>query len=452
MPSGVVLAPSARATVAANLQGSDIEQAHRLAFEARRRIPPLIESEDTFAVVGDLVGARALELVEFVNALAAASADDWGEAEWLQLARVLEPAQDQWSALDPRILLEIAGALVRRQTLRQARPWLDELETEDPVIEARRLSLLSEIDKAEGTPQSQERMWRHARAALERIEQAAASDAGLRGDVRNMRSNIARLELYFSHNAEAAKAIFSDIIGELDNEDQAVVASSLTAALRNLAECLFEFEPYRSSREFYADSRSHLVRAVRIADRHALPALGAEALYSTAKLDEIENDWSSARDHLTAAAELARSAGHGVCQRIAEMRLFWLAVRHGQAPFDHALFSVRLRKLEFLESHAWAKRYAAQARLAAAHELDKSGDRAGMQSVLARNVASFEPLDQLSAGSDKRIVALSLAGLAALEPAGSNGSWTKFKSLAWAPEWAETHHVIDPAAYWRGDG
>jgi tetratricopeptide (TPR) repeat protein len=454
LPSGVVLAPSAREVVSANLQRSEIERAHRLVFEARRRIPPLIESDDNFAVVRDLVGARAIELVDFVNALAAHSAQDWSAAEWLRLARALEPAKAQWNALDPRILLEIAGALVARQTLQQARPWLDELETDDPALEAERLSLLSEIEKAEGTAQSQQRMWRYARDALERIERAAAlssSDARLRGRVRNMKSNIARLELYFNHSAEAAKAIFSDVLDELDQDDETAVAPSLTATLRNLAECLFEFEPFRSSKEHYADARRYLVRAVGLANRHGLKALGAEALYSTAKLDEIESDWPSARDHLTAATDLARSGGHAVCQRVAEMRLFWLAVRHEEARFDHAIFAVRLRKLEFLASHAWARRYAAQARLAAAHQLDDSGDRAGMRSLLERNIQSFEPWEQLTAESDKRMVALSLAGIASAED-GSKDNWIRFKTLAWSAAWIEDHGAADPVIYWRGDG
>lgn len=452
MPSGVVLAPGARDVLRDHLSHDEIVRAHRRAFEARQGVPALIESDDIFAPVRDLVGGRAAELAEFVGALAARSGSAWGEAEWLRLGRALERARDRWNTFDPRILLAIADALVTRQTLQQAQPWLDELESDDPVVDARRQSLLSEIAKAEGSPQSQDRMWRHARGALQRLEEAGApNDARLHADVRNMRANLARLELYFNHDAPAARAIFTAVLDELNEEDEVTVASSLVATLRNLAECLFEFEPFRASGEDRAEARRHLVRAVEVARRHALGNLGAEALYSAAKLDETESDWPAARDRLTATIERARSAGHAVCQRIAEMRLFWLAVHREGAAFDHALFAARLRKLEFLESHVWAKRYAAQARLWAAHELDRAGDHAGMRGLLLRNVAGFEPPERLSSGSDRRVVALSYAGLASTEAVGEPQSWNRFMALGWSAAWIESHGVATPSAYWRGD-
>jgi hypothetical protein len=111
------------------------------------------------------------------------------------------------------------------------------------------------------------------------------------------------------------------------------------------------------------------------------------------------------------------------------MRLFWLAVRHEGSPYDHALFTARLRKLEFLESHAWAKRYAAQARVWAAQELDRAGDPVGMRALLMRNITSFEPLERLSSNADRRFVALSYAGLASSEAGENLESWTRFRSL-----------------------
>ncbi len=453
MPSGVVLAPGARDIVRSALSASVMARAHRRAFEARQSVPALIESDDLFAPVRDLAGAGAIELVDFVNALAARFSGDWGAVEWLRLGRALELARDRWDAIDPRILLEVASALVERQTLRQALPWLDAIQADSPLLNATRLSLLSEIAKAEGTAQSQQRMWRYAQNALEQIEGAMAqapADTQLRDRARDMKGNIARLNLYFNHDAEAARATFITVLGELDLANEAVVAASLVATLRNLAECLFEFEPFRSSGVERADARRHLLRAVDIAGRHGLNALGAEAAYSMAKLDEIENDWVAARDHLTGTIELARSAGHAVCQRIAEMRLFRLAVEREDASFDQALFSARLRKLKFLESHIWAKRYAAQARLWAARELERAGDLSGMRLQLAQNIQSFEPLAEVASNSDRQLVALSFAGLASVEGGSNPESWTRFRELSWAAPWIENHNPHDPSAYWRG--
>lgn len=460
MPSGVVLTASARNTIRANLPDGAIVRAHRLAFEARQSAPAFIESDDIFAAVRDLVGADAPELTTFVNALAARSSGMWTAADWRKLAHALEPARDRWRGLQPRVLLEIADVLVMRQTLPQAKLWLDEVETADPEMDAWRQYLLSEIAKAGGTARSQERMWRHARASLRGLEEAIAAnpaDRRLYPRVREMRGNLARLELYFNQDAATARRILASILDELNGEPEAEVAASLVATLRNLAECLFEFQPFRLLPANRAEARRHLVRAGEVAQRHALDALGAEVLYSAAKLDESEGDWSSARDHLTAAVERARLAGHAVCLRIAEMRAFWLGVRHEGAVFDHALFTARLRKLEFLESHAWVRRYAAQSRLLAAHELDLAGDQAGMGRLLARNIASFEPLCALSSNSDRRLAALSHAGLAYSEAAASGGeardqeSWTRFRLLNWAPAWIEIHVAGDPSEYWRGD-
>jgi hypothetical protein len=460
MPSGVVLTASARDTIRRNLSADVLVQAHRRAFEARQSVPALIESDDKFAAVRDLAAADATELTAFVNALSARMSDTWTEADWLRFAHALEPARSRWRSFEPPVLLKIGDVLVTRQTLPQAKLWLDEVETDDPELDAWRQYLLSEIAKSGGTAVSQAQMWRYARGSLRCLEEAIAAnpaDRRLYPRLRKMRAHLARLELYFNHDATAAREIFAGILDELSREPEADVAALLVATLRNLAECLFEFEPFRSSPESRTDARGHLTRAAQVAQRHALGALGAEALYSAAKLDESQGDWAAARDHLAATIERARSAGHAVCLRIAEMRAFWLGVRHGGEVFDNALFTARLRKLVFLESHAWARRYAGQSRLWAAHELDRSGDQAGMRSVLAQNIASFEPLRALSSNSDRRIVALSHAGLATSEAAARGGeardqeSWTRFGALDWATAWIEQRGAGDPSEYWRGD-
>lgn len=460
MPSGVVLTAAARNEIRSHLTDEAIVQAHRRAFEARRSDPPLIESDNIFAAVRDLVGAHAVELIGFVNALEAQLSHNWTEADWLKLAHALEPATDQWPGLDPEILLKIAAILVARQALPQARLWLGALQSDDPDVDARRQFMLSEIAKAGGTAASRERMWKHARGSLRRLEEAIETNPGNRRFLsrrREMRANLARLELYFNHDAVTARSIFDGILKELEGEPENEVAELLVATLRNLAECLFEFEPFRSSSENRAEARRHLIRAAEIARGHKFEALWAEVLYSTAKLDEVESDPAAARDHLAETVRHARAAGHVVCQRIAEMREFWFGVRHDGERFDHALFTARLRKLEFLQSHAWARRYAAQSRLWAAHALDRSGDRAGVRALLERNIATFEPLRTLSSNADRRFVALGHAGLASIEEAAGGGaaqeqkSWTQFKALDWAPAWIEERSAADPLKYWRGD-
>jgi tetratricopeptide (TPR) repeat protein len=460
MPSGVILTAGARSAIRDRLPDSAIIEAHQRAFEARRRYPPLIESDDIFAAVRDLVGAHAIELRAFVNALVAKWSTTWTEADWLKLAHALEPARNEWRGLEPRILLKIASVLVTRQTLRQAKLWLDELETVDPELDAWRQSLLSEIAKADGTPRSQNQMWKYALGSIDRLEAAISADPAdrrLYAHAREMRGNLARLELYFNHDAMKAREILAGILDDLAGESEKDVAALLVATLRNLAECLFEFEPYRSKAEHHHEARKHLIRAAQVARHHELVALEAEALYSTAKLDEFEGDVAAARDHLSATVERARPAGHAVCLRIAEMRLFWLNVHYGDEVFDHALFMARLRKLEFLESHAWARRYAAQSRLWGAHELDRAGDNAGIRRLLDRNVASFGPLQALSSNADRRLVALSHAGLANTEAAQAGGdarnqeSWKRFRTLDWAPAWIENYGADDPFEIWRGD-
>jgi tetratricopeptide (TPR) repeat protein len=459
MPSGVVLTAGARNAIRANLSDGAIEEAHRRAFTARWSVPALIESDDIFAAVRDLVGAHAIELAEFVKALVARSSESWTETDWLKLAHALEPARNRWRGLEPRVLLEVAGVLVARQTLREAKLWLDELDTDDHELDAWRQYLLSEIAKAGGTSKSQEQMWRYARGALNRLEEAieaSPADRRLYRRLREMRGNLARLELYFNHDAATARDILASILDELNLESEGEVAALLVATLRNLAECLFEFAPFRSSPENRSEARRHLIRAVQLAQRNELVALGAEALYSAAKLDESEGDWAAARDHLSETINRARSVGHVVCLRIAEMRVFWLSVRREGADFDHALFTARLRKLELLESHAWARRYAAQSRVWAAHELDRMGDQDGMRSLLVRNIASFEPLRAVSSNADRQLIALTLAGLASTEATsgdaetGDRESWKRFNALNWAAAWVERHGIGDPSKIWRG--
>jgi hypothetical protein len=458
MPSGVVLSAGARSTIRERLPPSAIAEAHRCAFEGRRRVPALIESDDAFAVVRDLVGSNASELPSFVNALASRQAQKWTSFDWIDLSRALQRARDSWPTIDSWVLLEIASALVSSQELRRGGLWLDALETKDPEQKAWRHFLQSEIEKANGTASSEARMWDHARLALQYLDEAISSDPNnprLAARLREMRINIARLQLYFKHDAEAARTIFATVLDELNLEPEESVGASLVATLRNLAECLFEFEPFKSLPDSCAQARAYLVRATSIAQRQEKTALGAEAMYSLAKLDETQAKWPAAHEHLNETIRLARLAGHTVCLRIAEMRTLWLQVDHENVAFDYTIFAARLRKLEFVEWHAWARRYAALSRLRAAHLLEKANDHIGMQSLLERTIASFEPIAKLASGADRRAVALAFAGLSHAEATATGGearaqrSWESLQALPWAGAWKGVSS--DPSELWRGD-
>jgi hypothetical protein len=457
MPSGVVLTASARTVVRARVGADSIERAHGRAFEARQAVPALIESDDKFAVVRHLVGAGARELFSFVRAMAERSSSDWSDGDWLRLAHSLEPAKDKWDGLAASIRLGIASALVIRQSGAQAELWLDEVATEGHLQEAWRQHLLSEIFKAKGTVASRERMWKHSRDALRCAEEGRErnpTDRRFILAIRELRQNTARLELYFNHAAESARSIFASILDELADEPEVEIAALRVATLRNLAECLFEFAPFSSQPGARHDARSHLLRAIEVAQKHELDALAAEVLYTTAKLDEVELDWAAARDHLSQAVEKGRSANHAVCLRIAEMRLYWLGVRHEGQVHDQALFLARLRRLEFLEAHAWARRYAAQSRIWAARQLEQGHRGAEMQSVLERNIAAFDQSGRISSDADLRLVALSYAGLASYEIAAGGGTtqhqdgWRQFKAAAADRGWRDAG-TDDPSAYWK---
>jgi hypothetical protein len=455
MPGGVVLTGAGRHALARQIGAAAIAAAHRQAFEARSARPALIDSDDPFVDVRHLAGAGAYELADYVNKKAAWSFESWTAGHWIALARALGPARDQWVALDAWIVLRIAAALLMQQSVAEAQDWLDALATDDPLMDARCLSLRSEIAKAKGDAPSQERMWRYARGAVKKLEDAIAAGAGdpARSLLREMKANLARLELYFHHDAKGAADIYMPLIAELEQEDMATCAELLAATLRNLAECLFEFEPFRKDAAARTAAGAHLSRAEALSREHGLGPLLAEILYCKAKLDEVRSDWVASRAHLTEAAARAAESGHAVCGAIAKMRLFWLACRHEGVAFEFAFFASLLRPLAFCESHAWARRYAAQSRIWAAHILEAAADLAGAAALLSANLnAAGTPQDIVSDG-DRRLLALSHAGLSVVGGADAAGTaWARFTELTWAADWARGREILDPARYWKEDG
>lgn len=454
-PGGVVLSAAARAALLRELDPDVLTQAHLKLFDARQTKPPLIESDDMFGSIRHLVQAQSPHLGEFVNHWVEARRPQWNGAFWLQLAKVLEPVPDYWPSLAAPVLRNIVSELISTQNLRQAELWLDAIEIDNAEDEALISSQRSEIEKARGTPSAERKMWDHARRSAEIVRAAAEKDpqnARLRASLRRYEANLARLALYFNHDAAAARDIYLRVQVECEKEDP-VDARLLVATLRNLAECFFEFDPFRGAAANRVEARFHLERAERLA-RDELGMMRCEVLYSTAKLDELEGDWAAAEEHLAATVSQARSAGHVVCERIAVMRLYRLSVTSGREAFDFVSFSGKLRRLEFSGSHAWAFRYASQSRVWAAYRLEALNDDRRMADLLERNVGFSAWNQDRRAGSDQRNLASSFAGLAGAEaratgrPAAETDAWQRFLALGWAAAWRDETGNSDPADYW----
>ena len=253
--------------------------------------------------------------------------------------------------------------------------------------------LLSEIVKGRNTPASIQRM-----CALHRVRQNVCSKRS--STVRRTRG-YAR---FFGRHRQILPAsnFTSTTTGPRRGRSSKACFENWAPSLRWRS--LLFWSPLCEISPSACSNSAHSYRQLKIAPRRvgicgaprrSRGAMGSmhsppRCFYSAAKLDEQQGDWPVARNHLAASAVSARIAGHAVCLRIAEMREFWLGVRHEGAEFEYGLFAARARQLEFLESHAWARRYAAQSRLWAARELERSGDRAGMRELLRRNIDSFE--------------------------------------------------------------
>lgn len=454
-PGGVVLSTAAKAVLLKDLDPKLLTQAHLKLFDARQTKPPLIESDDMFGSIRHLVQAQSPHLGEFVNHWVEARRPQWNSAFWLRLAKVLEPVPDYWSSLAATVLLNIASELISTQNLRQAELWLDTIETDNAEDEALISSQRSEIEKARGTTSAERKMWEHARRSAEIARAAADKDpqnARLRASLRRYDANLARLALYFNHDAAEARDIYLRVEEECKKEDP-VDTRLLVATLRNLAECLFEFDPFRGAPANRVEARGHLERAERLA-RDELGMMRCEVLYSMAKLDELEGDWAAAEEHLAATVSQARSAGHVVCERIAAMRLFRLSVTSARETFNFVTFSGKVRRLEYSSSHAWAFRYAAQSRVWAAYHLEALNDERRMEDLLERNVGFAAWNQDRRAGSDRQNLALSFAGLASAEakstgrPAAETNAWQRFLALSWAATWCDETGNRDPADYW----
>lgn len=294
-------------------------------------------------------------------------------------------------------------------------------------------------------------MWETLRAALA-VCDGVKNNTQAEAARREYQMSLARLDLYFNHDARTARETFERLITSwrVELPGRSEVARPLVAAMRNLAECLFEFEPFAGQPKSWADAEALLVEASDLADRHTLIGVDAEITYSMAKLLEVRADGEErsreAVPYLSKCAQLAKAARHQVLFRIADLRLFRLQVQLGDRPFDGEVCRSRVRSLDYLGWHAWARRYAGQARLWAARRFADLGDVTGAVDLLRRNAAALTCRPVLGATSDRANVARTFAGLAVLEPGG--GAWTELQQLEWAPSWLEEHGMPSAESIW----
>lgn len=455
--TGVVLSAGARGSVAALLGEAGLRQAHAAYLQARQCVPPRISPMDDMEDLRHLIGAELWpETAIAVNHLVEAKYREWTAADWLQLGRLLQRAGPAFGAINCKILLEIAHQLVLRQDLQDARVWLDRFDCDPLLDDARRSALLSEVFKADPAPESRAEMWKYAQRAVDQCRSIGRDDADFeraRSDLRHYEQSFARLQLYFKHEASAARSKFERLMDELKPqiEDDRNAARAYIAAARNLSECLFEFHPFCTDPDLKPVAHQALDTALKIAVKHELKELAAEVAYSQAKLAEAQSRFDNALVRLQACKIFAREGGHSVCHRIADMRLYWVNVRGKGEPFDYSAFRARQTPLDFLTWHAWAARYAGQSRLWAAYRLCKDGNKADAKALLWRNLEAFEGRPDLAGSSDRRFVALSRAGLAVVENREIDShAWADFLKLEWSGAWLEPLPSREPAAIWAG--
>ncbi len=451
--SGVVLIHAARQRIATLAGPEGLRAAHRsylrtdddslAAYRLRGDWPE---------VIGHLIGAGLkAELAAFVRELVRQQGDSWLDTDWIRLERALAPAGDAVRGIADNVILRIASALLDRQEVARARCWLEPLSCASKMNEARRLAMLSEAWKAEGGEHAKERMWATLRSALAACDDAP-QDSRTEATRREYQMSFARLELYFNHDAPAAKATFEHLIAiwrpELPVRPD--VVRPLVAAMRNLAECLFEFEPFAGRPDSWVAAETLLAEALDLAEHHVLIGVDAEVAYSMAKLAEVRGDggaWSrEAVSRLSKCARLAKAAGHHVLLRIAELRRFRLQVQVGDRSLDADIFRALVRPLDYLGWHAWAVRYAGQARLWAARRIADVADVPGAIGLLRCNVLALAGRPALSGTSDRANLARTFAGLAVLDSVG--GAWTEFQRLDWAPSWLNEHGSPSPESIW----
>jgi hypothetical protein len=414
--SGLAIPGRLRDRIAVDLGANAMLVAHReLAFYLADRGQASLPWGD-FAILHHLARAELWsELASAVNRMVEASSPT--DIDWLELGRVLNalpPASVPF--FYPEVFLDLARAFIDLQDLESAAVWLERSKPERNLDKARRAGLFSEVWKGRGEPGAKDEMWREAEVAIQlcraELDQNPQSDLALR-ELRNHQLQLARLKLYFRSDATEARTALEQLIVDLETGTDLVSAHALCAAKRNLAECLFEFAPFKGDRDSATIAARHLADAAVISHQEHLGELRCDILYSQAKLSESQGDFQSAAAFLANCVREAQVVGYEVAYRIADARGYWHRVLREGADWDYATYRSYQQPLDFLDWHLWAVRYAAHCRLMGAKRLVRANPKEA-HSALQRTVQVFKARNVLSGRSDEATLIRAAAGLALL--------------------------------------
>jgi hypothetical protein len=261
--SGLILADCYREKVTAQLDRAAIVAAHSdlagyLASSGQGSL-----SWGDLAILRHLAGAkRWADLARAANILIESSQN---AVDWMGLSQILSILPSEAiEAIYPEIYIEIGHRYVQLQDLEGAAIWLDRAAPTRNVDKARRASLLSEVWKGRNEPGAQVEMWKEAEAAVAycKFELTAVPNSGpAERDLREHELQLARLKLYFRGDAEEARKAFVALLADWEGDNRPEALRATCAAKRNLAECLFEFAPFKDDPTQRQIASTHLAEA-----------------------------------------------------------------------------------------------------------------------------------------------------------------------------------------------
>lgn len=455
---GVLLKDGARSAVLAQM-GAEARQAVCARFVQRRsagaaprlRLAELVELDFLFRA------DRPQAAIELAEALAAAQASRWGPRDWLDLSRALRVWARAPEMVSIDLGLNLAQAHIERQEPDDALYWLDPARPKTELQAARRHMLMSEAFKGLPLAPAPALMRQHAREAVTVLDKAAsgASDDGrmARRLLLAARANLARIGLYFDHEAEASAAEMRDVLAGYEglaaaDPDDASLWRDVAATRRNLAECLFEFAPFSADPERRQEARDLLERSRADARAAGAVDVEAEALYSLAKLSQAEAQLPLAATELEDCRTVAVDGGYAMLHRIAALRAFWVETDRGSS-FDANRYLGLQRALDGFIDHAWAARYGLQSRVRAARHLAANDECAPARQLLDVVEEAYRDKPGLRSDGDVDLRITAAAGRRHLsERLGLGDDWDDFHRLPDVAERLNRRGDPAPSTIW----
>ncbi len=442
---GAVLIDSAREELRSRLGDDAIRSAlndyidRRASSKTSNFVP-----SDPLAELAIFIDARRdAQVIALATSICHDDSHQWNVYDWLAFADVVDRPRFI-PRLDPWIRLEIANAYVQRQQLDEASRWLANLSPTTNIEYARLETMRSEIAKGESRIDD---MREHARQAVAVLEQDENDTDPLL--VAGYEMNLARIALYFDHDARAAHEKFQDIIGTVNPGSGPRHAEIVATCLRNNAECLFEFRPFMATVD-RQKARTQLEQGIAISTENGLNPLAADCTYSLAKLEEREGRIEPAASALYRCMTLARESNYPLAYHIAAMRKFRLLVEHQEVSFGAAQFRELVSPLDGMLSHAWCARYTAQSRLWAAkrwYNLGQYGDADGALKDVVRIVSDKQL--PLTAESDLRTLICAQAGIHMIAgKTGATTDWAMFSAEPRVAKWL-VREGASPGRIWE---